>query len=165
MRKVKPATSYLRFDSDKKLFTLMLVIIVTISVESQIGYIADFIPKQLSSDIGITIFVTIAAIFMVTQYLILGYVNQLNKETKDSISHLQLLQTGASIGQYILVVVIAVVILQILFMHEYSILSFYLTYVINYGLWIVILALLAKAFFSWYKFSNKDVMVLILLYL
>jgi hypothetical protein len=162
MRKVKPATAYLRFDSDKKLFTLMLVIIVTISVESQIGYIADFIPKQLSSDIGITIFVTIAAIFMVTQYLILGYVNQLTKETKDSISHLQLLQTGASIGQYILVVVIAVVILQILFMHEYSILSLYLTYIINYGLWIVNLALLAKAFFSWYKFSNKDVMVLIL---
>ena len=33
-----------------------------------------------------------------------GYVKQLNKETKDRISHLQLLQTGVSIGQYILLV-------------------------------------------------------------
>jgi hypothetical protein len=40
-------------------------------------------------------------------YLILGYVKQLNEETKDRISHLQLLQTGISIGQNILVAVIA----------------------------------------------------------
>jgi hypothetical protein len=92
----------------------------------------------------------------------LNYVKQFNKETKDRISHFQLLQTGVSIGQYILVAVIALVILQILLMHEYSIITLYLTYAISYGLWIVILALLAKAFFSWYRFSNKDVMVLIL---
>ena len=40
--------------------------------------------------------------------------------------------------------------------------TLYITYAINYGLWIVTLALLARAFFSWYRFSNKNVMVLIL---
>ena len=43
-----------------------------------------------------------------------------------------------------------------------AIIILYLTYAISYGLWIVILALLAKAFFSWYRFSNKNIMVLIL---
>jgi hypothetical protein len=58
--------------------------------------------------------------------------------------------------------VIAVVILQILLAQQYNIITLYIIHAISYGLWILILALLAKAFFSWYKFSNKDVMVLIL---
>lgn len=162
MRQFKPTAAYLRFNSDKKLFTLMLVVIVTITIDSQIGYIADFIPEQLSSGTGISIFIVISAIFVVTQYLILGYVKQLSKETKDRISHLRLLQTGVSIGQYALIAVIALGILQILLIHEYNIITLYVTYAISYGLWIVTLALLARAFFSWYRFSNKDVMVLIL---
>jgi hypothetical protein len=36
------------------------------------------------------------------------------------------------------------------------------SYPINYGLWIVILGLLARAFFFWYRLSNKNVMALIL---
>ena len=161
MRLIKSAAVYLKLDNEKKLFTFMLVVIVVITVDSQIGVVADFIPEQISSRSGVSIFIVIA-VFAVTQYLILNYVKQLNKETKDRISHFQLLQTGASVGQYILVAVIALVILQIVFIHEYSIITLYLTYAISYGLWIVILALLAKAFFSWYRFSNKDLMVLIL---
>ena len=71
MRLIKPATLYSRFDSDKKLFILMLVVIVTITVDSQIGYMADFIPEQMSSRSGVAIFIGIAAIFVITQYLIL----------------------------------------------------------------------------------------------
>src|SRR4030095_7531513 len=162
MRQIMLAAAYLRFNSDKKLFTLMLAVIVTLTVDSQIGYVADFIPEQLSSGTGISIFIVIAAVFVVTQYFVLGYVRQLNKETKDRISHLQLLHRGVSIGQYILLAVIALAVLQILLIDEYSIITLYVTYAISYGLWIIILAFLAAAFFSWYRFSNKDIMVLIL---
>jgi hypothetical protein len=82
MRQIKPATIFLRLDRSKKLFTLMLVVIVTITVDSQIGYIADFIPEQLSSNGGIAIFIVISAIFVLTQYLILAYAKQSNKETR-----------------------------------------------------------------------------------
>ena len=99
MRLIKPATLYSRFDSDKKLFMFMLVVIVVITVDSQIGIVADFIPEQISSRSGVSIFIVIAVIFAVTQYLILNCVKQLNKETKDRMSHFQLLQTGASVGQ------------------------------------------------------------------
>jgi hypothetical protein len=162
MRQIKPAMLFLGFGSSKKLFTLMLVVIVTIIVDSQIGYIADFIPEQLSSSTGIAIFIVIAAIFVISQYLILAYIKQSNKETRDRAPHLHLLQAGVSISQYILAALIVLVIMQILLMHEYSIIILYIIYAIGYGLWIVTLSLLARAFFSWYRFSNKDVMVLIL---
>jgi hypothetical protein len=45
---------------------------------------------------------------------------------------------------------------------QYNILTLYASYVISYGLWIATLGLLAKAFFSWYRLSKKNVMVLIL---
>jgi hypothetical protein len=164
MRQIKPATLYLKFDGYKKLFTLMLVVIITITIDSQIGYIADFIPEQLSSSTGISIFIVIAAIFVISQYLILAYIKQSNKENRDRAPHLHLhlLQAGVSIGQYVLAALVVLVILQILIMREYNIITLYITYAISYGLWIVTLSLLVRAFFSWYRFSNKDVLVLIL---
>jgi hypothetical protein len=69
MRQIKPATLLSGFGSSKKLFVLMSVAIVTITVDSQIGYIADFIPEQLSSGGGIALFITIAEIFVIIQYL------------------------------------------------------------------------------------------------
>ena len=159
MRQINPTIA---FASDKKLFTIMLIVIVVIIVDSQIGVVADFIPEQISSQSGVFVFIVIAVIFGVTQYLILNYVKQLNKETKDRISHLQLLQTGVSIGQYILIAVIVLAILQILLINEYSIITLYLTYAISYGFWIVILDILDKEFIAWYRLYNKDNMVLIL---
>jgi hypothetical protein len=140
----------------------MIVVIATITVDSQIGYVADFIPEQLSSSGGIATFIAIAAIFIITQYLILAYVNQSNKETRQIAPHIRLLHMGVSVGQYILVGIIIIIILQILLMQQYSTAILIITHTISYGQWIIILALLAKAFFSWYRSSNKNVMVLIL---
>jgi hypothetical protein len=147
--------------SDKKLFILMLVVIITTVVESQIGYIADFIPEQLSSSGGVTMFIIFAVIFAITQYLVLMYIKHLNKEMKQRIPHLHILHVGVSIAQYVLVGVVASVILQILVAQQYHIITLYITHAISYGLWIVVLALLAIAFVSWYRFSDKNAVVLI----
>ena len=39
----------------------MLIVIIALTVDSQIGYIADFIPQQLSSNGGIAIFVALVS--------------------------------------------------------------------------------------------------------
>jgi hypothetical protein len=59
-------------------------------------------------------------------------------------------------------VILAFVILQIIIAQQYSTVSLYASHVISYGFWIVILGLLARAFFSWYRLSSKNIMVLIL---
>jgi hypothetical protein len=46
--------------------------------------------------------------------------------------------------------------------HEYNTAMLYAAIAISYGLWIVTLGLLARAFISWYRLSNKNLMVLIL---
>jgi hypothetical protein len=139
----------------------MIVVVVIIATDSEIGFIADFIPSQLSSDWGIAVFVTIAIIFAITQYLILAYVRQTNKETRARTLHLGLTHSILSIAQFILAAILAIVIFQILTTQKYNIAALYAPYIISYGLWIVTLGILARAFFSWYKLSRKNIIVLI----
>jgi hypothetical protein len=150
-----------RFES-KKLIILMGVVVVTLLVDSQIGYIADFIPEQLSSSSGIAGFIVIAVIFAITQYFILVYIKQSKKETRARALNLDLTYWIVSIAQYVLAGTLAFVILQIIIAQQYSIVTLYVSHIISYGLWILILALVAKAFFSWYRLSNKNITVLIL---
>jgi hypothetical protein len=152
-----------RFES-RKLLILMVVVITAITIDSQIGYIADFIPEKVSSDAGVATFILMAVIFAVTQYFILGYVKQTNKENRPRAKalHLGITHSIVTIAQFILVGILGLVILQIIMVQQYNILTLYASYVISYGLWIATLGLLAKAFFSWYRISNKNVMVLIL---
>jgi hypothetical protein len=56
---------------DKKLLVIMSIVVVTLTIDSQIGTIADFIPEQLASNVGIAMFIGIWMIFAVMQYYIL----------------------------------------------------------------------------------------------
>jgi hypothetical protein len=149
------------YDS-KRLLILMGVVIITIIVDSEIGLVADFISEQISSNVGLAIFVDIAIIFAVTQYFILVYIKQTNKENLARALSVDLTYWIVSIAQYVLAGILAYVIFQIIIAQQYSIVSLYASHVISYGLWIVILGLLARAFFSWYKLSSKNIVVLIL---
>jgi hypothetical protein len=140
----------------------MLVVIITIIVDSEVGFVADFIPVQLSSSTGIAVFIAIAIIFAITQHFILAYVKQSNKETRARALHLDITHIIVSIAQYVLVGMLAIVILQMLAAQQYNLTTLYISYAVSYGLWIVTLAILARAFFSWHRRSGKNVMVLML---
>ena len=150
-----------RFDN-RKLLILMLVVIITIMVDSEVGLVADFIPAQISSSVGIAVFIAIAIIFAITQFFILAYVKQSNKETEARALYLDVTHIIVSIAQYLLVGILAFVILQIITAQQYNLTTLYVSHAISYGLWIVTLGLLARAFFSWYRRSDKNIMVLIL---
>ena len=77
MQRIKTAAAFSKIGPDKRLFVLMLVVTVTLTIDSEIGYVADFIPEQISSNTGVFVFILIAIIFVVTQYLILDYVKHL----------------------------------------------------------------------------------------
>lgn len=148
-----------RFDG-RKLLVIMILLAVTLTVESQIATIADFIPEQLASSQGIVVFIGIWVIFTVTQYYILAFVKYNNKNSRARTRFLHLIHRIVTAAQFLLAGIIAMVILQILVAQEYNTVMLYIALSISYGLWIVTLGILAKAFFSWYG-SKKNLMVLI----
>src|SRR4029078_3394231 len=125
---------------------------ITFVLDSQISVVADFISHQISSSWGVAIFICFAIIFIVGQIFILDYVKQINKGTSRakefqwSITHIIV-----TIAQFILAAIVVFVILQVLITQQYNLLTLFFSYAISYGLWVVILALLARSFFSWYK--------------
>jgi hypothetical protein len=147
------------FDS-RKLLVIMTIVAILLTIESQIGNIADFIPEQLASSQGIVVFIGIWAIFTVTQYYILAFVKYNNKYSKTRTRFLYLIHRIVTAAQFLLAGIIALVILQILIAQGYNTVMLYIALSISYGLWVVTLGLLAKAFFSWYR-SKKNLMVLI----
>ena len=122
-----------KFDTSKRLFTLMMIVIATITADSLIGIVADFIPVQLSSRSGVFVFILIAVILAITQYLILDYVKQSNKETRkrERAFRLQKLHTGVSLAQYTIVTIITTVILQVLFLQQYSTVFLFIIHAIS----------------------------------
>lgn len=147
----------------KKLLVVMTVLAVTLIIESQIGYIADFIPEQLSSSQGIAGFIGVWIVFTVTQYYILVFVKFNNRGSTSRVSFVCNVHNAVTVTQYLLAGMIAFVILQILLTQKYDTIMLSVVLSISYGLWIVTLSLLALAFFSWYSLrKEKNLMVLIL---
>lgn len=153
------ALSVSKFDG-RKLLVIMAILAIVLTVESQIGTIADFVPEQLDSSQGIAAFIGIWAIVTVTQYYVLAFVKHNNKESRARTGSVNSIHSFVTIAQFLLTGIIALVILQIFIAQEYNTIMLYITLSVSYGLWIVNLGLLAKAFFSWYKL-RKNIMVLI----
>ena len=144
----------------KKLLVVMTILAAVLMVESSIGYIADFIPEQLASTEGIITFVGIFVILVVTQYCVLAFVNFNNKSHNIRARFLHTTHKIVTVIQYTLTGIILLVILQILTVQQYNTILLHIAISISYGIWIVMLSLLAKAFFSWYR-SKKNLMILI----
>ena len=148
-----------RFDG-RKLLVIMTIVAVTLTVESQVSTVADFIPEQLASNTGIVAFIGIWAVCSVMQYYILVFIKHNNKKSSPRTKFVHSIHSIVTIVQFLLTGVIALVILQILIAHEYNTITLYIALSLSYGLWIVSLGLLAKALFSWYT-SRKNFMVLL----
>jgi hypothetical protein len=160
MSKIKVESNLIkpRF-SDKKLLILMSVVVITLLVDSQIGYIADFISERLATNEGIALFIGIAVVFAAGGILILQYVKTKTKESHARALHLRAMHIGVTIAQYVLIAIIAFVIAQILLTAQYNTVTLAIALSISYGLWIIILALLSRALFSWFRSSRRNVMV------
>ncbi|HEY7571174.1 MAG TPA: hypothetical protein VH796_07395 [Nitrososphaeraceae archaeon] len=146
----------------KKFFIIIMILAITLFVDTEIGGISDMIPEKISSSIGIATFVAMWIIFAVIQCYVLAYVKKNNKESRLKVRSLNLMHSIVTIAQFVLAGVIGLVILQMFIVHEYNTVMLYVALFISYGFWIVTLGLLAKAFLSWYRLSNKNLMILIL---
>jgi hypothetical protein len=157
--KVTSALSISNFDG-KKLLIVMTILAMVLTVESSIGYIADFIPEQLASTESISTFIGIFAVFVVTQYYILALINYNNKSHNVRARFLHTTHKIVTVIQYLLAGIILLAILQILILQQYNTILLHLAISISYVIWIVMFSLLAKAFFSWYR-SKKNLMIFI----
>ena len=90
----------------RKLLVSMTILAVVLTVESSIGYIADFLPEQLASIGSIATFIGIFVVSVLTQYFILAFVNYNNKSHKVRTRLLHTIHKIVTIIQYCIIVTI-----------------------------------------------------------
>jgi hypothetical protein len=145
--------------SDKKLLLLISIVVIALLVDTEIGYIADFIPESLVTSEGLALFIGIAVIFAIGGILILEYVKAKSKESRARALYLHIAHIGVTIVQYVLIAILAFVFAQILIATQYNTVMLAAAISISYGLWIVTLGLLSRAFFSWFRYSRSNTLV------
>ncbi|MFL6399810.1 MAG: hypothetical protein ACJ72J_09575, partial [Nitrososphaeraceae archaeon] len=110
MSSISPSQLFASALDNRRLFIIMVVLAITLFVDTEIGTISDMIPKQISSSLGIATFVGIWVIFAVTQYYILAYVKKSNKESRLKVRHLNLTHDVVTVAQFVLAGIIGLVI-------------------------------------------------------
>ena len=146
------------------IFIIIIFIIIAIIVDTSIVSIATSAGGLRSSVSDIALFAFIVLVFAVGQYVILAFVKQEYKDKKGKISGLKQygldwMDKAVTITQYALIAILVSTILQMLFMSSYHIHVLKAIIFISYGLSFILLALLAKRFFSWFKLNHNLVVL------
>ena len=145
----------------KGIFILVSLIIVLLIVDTSVVKVSTSIGGLSSPTSSAAIFIAMALIFSVAQYLILSYVRTRNREasTQYDSKLLSRLYKLVTMIQYALIVILGVLILQMVFTSSYNTLFLEIVIWINYILAIGLLGFLSQRFLVWFK-SNRNAVVL-----
>jgi len=148
--------------SNKKITIVMFIIATAIITDTSFIKTYDLIGKKESLGWRTIAFASIVAIFIVGQYLVLGFVKQksINNIITPKEIHLNTIHKIVTLVQYALLALLVFVLLQILVTSYYSTIMLTAITSISYILAIAMLALLARRFFSWYKTNRNSVVLL-----
>ena len=146
----------------KGIFVLICAVIIAMIIDISIVRIATSIGGIGPSYIAL--FTGMVVVFGVGQYVISAHVRSEHRYIDYKISSnfrgRNPTDKAITISQYVLFAILVSVILQMVFTSSYHIFSLIAIIFISYGLSFVLLAFLAKRFFSWFK-SNRNVIVLV----
>ena len=119
----------------KGIFIIISFIVVALIVDTSIVRISAFTGGLISAESSIAIFTGIALIFVVGQYLILGFVKRkINESIKGEQRYLNVIYKVVFIIQYVLIAIFGALILQMVFTSSYNVLFLEVVIWINYVL-------------------------------
>jgi hypothetical protein len=134
---------------------------ISVIIDSQIGIIADFIAKYISSLPGILLYVGLTIFLILSPIFIINHAKSIEKSTEAKYIHFKLVYNIIFTSQILIAIMLTSIVLQIVIFQEYYTAFLYIIHIISYGIWIGILGLLTRAFILWYKNFDKNNMILI----
>jgi hypothetical protein len=142
--------------------TLVFIIMVAFLIpDAMIDTVSDFVIPQTTSVWGISFFIVISIIFAVSQYLILRFIWLKTKDIRSKSFLFNGLLKIVIASQYTLLAILIVIVYQILFMSQYYTAFLVWTTAISFLLAIVLLCILARQLFVWYRYYKKGSFVIL----
>ena len=141
-----------------------LVIIITIAFlipDTMIGTVSDFLVPQTTSVWGISFFILLSIVCVISQHLLLRFVWLKTNDIRSKSFLFNGLLKIVIASQYTLLTILIVIIYQILFMSQYYTALLVWATVNSFLLTISILSILARQLFLWYRYHRKESFVII----
>jgi hypothetical protein len=141
-------------------FTLLLLIVIVIT-EITFARIQPFVQARWVIDYGLTIFIIVGLIYCVAQFVTLRTVKKRSKEIIEKPKlYFSYIHKGVAVGQYGLIAIFGIVILQILLLSYYDIFLLIAAGYISYSLAILSIGILSYRFLKWFR-ANKNFLILL----
>jgi hypothetical protein len=141
-------------------FTLLLLIIIVIT-ETTLARIQPFVQARWVTDYGFTIFMIVGVMYCVAQFVTLRTVKKRSKEIIENPKlHFSYIHKAVAVGQYGLIAIFGIVVLQILLLSYYDISLLIAAGYISYGLAILSIAILSYRFLEWFR-AKKNFLILL----
>jgi hypothetical protein len=147
--------------SNRQATIIMIVTIAFLIPDTMIDIVSDFVIPQTTSVWGISFFIVISIVFIISQYLLLRFVWLKTKDIRSKSFIFSGLLKIVIAFQYTLLAILIIVVYQILFMSQYYTAFLVWTTVINFLLAIFMLGILASKFFLWYRYYRKDSIIIL----
>lgn len=149
------------FYDNKRNFLFLIILFLSIVIDTSIGVIPDFITGFVKSSLGISIFVSISIITIVSIYLIQYLIINDNNKIVLKSKYLSYVLTLIKYVNYILMANLTIVVISILFFSNYSIVNLLLTNNIMAVIGSILLIVLSLKFIVWYIFDRGSIIILI----
>jgi hypothetical protein len=140
----------------KTLFIVFFIVIVSIFIDTSIIKTSVYVGGIHGSVVDISIYTSIVVVYGVCQYLLLKYVT-LGERFKTKL--MNLFYNSVKLLQYVLLAILAVSIIQMLFVSSYGSIILKTVIGINYSISIVFLGFLSMKFISWFSSRRNKVVI------
>jgi hypothetical protein len=141
-------------------FTLLLLIIIVIT-EITFARIQPFVQARWVTEYGLTIFTIVGLIYSIGQFVTLRTVKKTSKEIIEKPKiYFSYIHKAVAVGQYGLIAIFGIVILQILLLSHYDISLLIAAGYISYGLAILTIGILSYRFLKWFR-AGKNFLILL----
>jgi hypothetical protein len=147
--------------NNRVIFFILIGTIALLIIDISLINISRYTTSQSLSGWRTTVFIVIAIISAIVQFLILKFVKLRSEAIKGKKEFsLEATYTAVRVIQFLLIGIFTLAILQILVSFRYNVFILLATIGISYTLAVILMGLLAKRFLSWFK-SNKSSVVLL----
>ena len=143
-----------------KIKVFVIVLLAVLFIDMQISNAAHLFYKDISTDIGVAIFITISLVYLIVQQYILSYANKEPLQIQVESSSFRTIKRIINFITFFIVICFLTIILEILISQYYDSIMLLLVLGATNAIAIIAMGTIASKFFSWYR-NRKQATILI----
>ena len=143
-----------------KIKVYVIVLLAVLFIDMQISNAAHLFYKDISTDIGVAIFITISFVYLIVQQYILSYANKEPLQIQVESSSFRTIKRIINFITFFIVICFLTIILEILISQYYDSIMLLLVLGATNAIAIIAMGTIGSKFFSWYR-NRKQATILI----